>query len=207
MYTENVEKLFQQDIREKKRAASGAFHMRGKGVRNGFSGAIRTPYHFMSNKEKKQLNGEVRTYNMYETVITREEFELKDKETQRAMMLKWREMYPNGHIMNEMGITGNATFAKIVNQLDLPKKLRRGGRKPGTINKSVKAEVALIPVPTPEVVNKQTEPVTLIINGLALEYHGTYEAEAINKILTKVQILLEGEENKFEIHISVVERG
>jgi hypothetical protein len=87
MYHENVEKLFQQDIREKKRAASGAFHMRGKGVRNGFSGAIRTPYHFMSNKEKKQLNGEVRTYNMYETIIPKNEFDLKDRETQRNMMM------------------------------------------------------------------------------------------------------------------------
>lgn len=206
MYTENVKKIFEQDIRDKRKAGSGAFHMRGKGVRNGFSGAIRTPYHFMSTKERKQLNSKVVTYNMYETVITREEFELKDKETQKAMMLKWRELYPNTHVMKEMGITGNATFARIVDDLGLPKKLRRGGRKPGAVNRSVKAEVATTPVSTAEVVTKQIEPVKLIINGLALEYHGTYEATAINKILTKISLLLEDEPNKFEIHISVTER-
>lgn len=205
MYTENVEKIFYQDIRDKRKSSSGAFHKKGHGVISKSNAALRTPYHFMSNKERKKLNSEVVTTFMYETVITRNEFELKDKETQKAMMLKWRELYSNAHIMKEMGITGNATFAKIVNDLELPKKLYRKGRKAAK-PKTEQLSLDAVKESTQEMVISNV-PSKLIMNGLALEYNGTYEAEAINKILTKVQLLLDGEVNKFEVHISVVERG
>src|SRR4051794_2157320 len=90
-----VERIFNDDIREKRKAGSGSFHRRGKGVKHGMSGALRTPSFYMSNKEKKKLNGEVTVTYMYETLIPFNEFDLKDTETQKAMLTRWREIYDN----------------------------------------------------------------------------------------------------------------
>lgn len=51
-----IERLFQDDIREKRKTGSGSFHKRGKGVKHGLSGALKTPYHYMKTKEKNKLN-------------------------------------------------------------------------------------------------------------------------------------------------------
>ena len=64
---ENIERIFQDDIRDKRKAGSGAFHMRGKGVRHGFNGALRTPSFFMKTKEKKKLTERLRL-----TICTRQ---------------------------------------------------------------------------------------------------------------------------------------
>ena len=86
------ERMFHDDIQDKKRAGRGVFSRVGKGVKHTIRG-VKTPYDFMSTKERKKLNSEVREFNMYENILTREEFETKDRETQRAMLIKWRELY------------------------------------------------------------------------------------------------------------------
>ena len=87
--TKEIERFLREDIREKKKAASGSFHKRGKGVKHGFSGALRTPSYYMSNKEKNQLNGELKVTNMYKEIISKEEFFQKDAETQKLLLTKW----------------------------------------------------------------------------------------------------------------------
>src|SRR6476620_12772221 len=87
---ENIERIFQDDIRDKRKAGSGAFHQRGKGVKHGMGGALRTPSYFMKNKEKKKLDGEVRIHNMYTTILNWDEWQTKDQETQKNLLTKWR---------------------------------------------------------------------------------------------------------------------
>ena len=62
-----IERLFNEDVRDKRKTGSGSFHKRGKGVKHGISGALRTPSYYMKPKEKKKLNGEVSVSFMYET--------------------------------------------------------------------------------------------------------------------------------------------
>ena len=133
---ENIERFLREDIQEKKKAGRGVFSMRGKGVKHGFSGALKTPYYYMSNKEKKKLDGEVKVSNMYETVIPFREFELKDQETKKAMLIRWREIYPNTKIMKEMGLN-NTDYYKLIGDLEIPKKPRTGGARPKVKNKTV----------------------------------------------------------------------
>lgn len=113
------ERMFHEDIQDKKKTGRGVFSRTGKGVKHTMRG-IKTPYDFMSTREKKKLNSEVRKFNMYETIINKEDFFEKDKDTQRALMIKWRELYENGEIMAEMGIRGNNTFHKLMKELDVP---------------------------------------------------------------------------------------
>ena len=42
---------------------------------------------------------------MYETIIPLKEFKLKDEETQKKLLTRWREIYPNAKIIKEMGFS------------------------------------------------------------------------------------------------------
>lgn len=204
---ENIERVFQEEIREKKRIGSGVYSRRGKGVKHGISGALRTPYHYMTNKEKKKLNGEVETYSMYETVLEKNEFLTKDLDLQKLMLTRWREIYDNDLIKEAMGMT-NKAYHDLVNELELPKKRRSGrpvGSKATATPKPKKTEEIKKPVEIKEKVSIGEVKPIIITNGLHLEYNGNYNAEDINKILMKLQLLVDGEENKFNLSISLSE--
>jgi hypothetical protein len=186
-----IEKLFHQEIRDKKRTGSGAFHKRGKGVRHGMRG-IKFQYDFLTAKEKRMLNGECVVSNMYTEIISKAAFDEKEKDIQKAMLTKWRELYSNSKIMKEMGITGQGTLAKYLKDLDVPKK-QRGGKKPTRV-------ISEMSVP-------ELQEVKLLSNGLHLEYRGEYTSEQLNKIFTKLQLITDGEPNKYAFHVSLTERA
>jgi len=219
-YKENIEKLFKEEIREKKKIGTGAFHLRGKGVKHGFNGALRTPYHFMKTKERNKLNGEVESYNMFTTIIPYKEFKLKEPETQKDLLIKWREVFDNDKIIGEMHVT-NKTYFDLVNRLDLPKKPRGGAKnvKKGKIKKAAIQEKPKVSnnlefdfsdsvesiskvQPTPQVPQVQK----IITKGLYLEYNGEYDADALNKFFTKLQLVIDGESNKFNISLCLTEK-
>jgi hypothetical protein len=216
VYKENIEKLFMEEVREKKKIGTGAFHLRGKGVKHGFNGALRTPYHFMKTKERNKLNGEVETYNMFTSIIPYKEFELKDLETQKNLLTNWRGVFDNEKIMGEMKIS-NKRYFDLINELQLPKK-RRGGA--GNVKKGRMKKLASENLPIsnnlqfelPEITEDKTkikiEPQMqkIITKGLYLEYNGEYDAEALNKLFTKLQLVLDGELNKFNITLSLTEK-
>lgn len=217
-YKENIEKLFMEEVREKKKTGTGAFHMRGRGVKNGFNGALRTPYHFMKTKERNKLNGEVETYNMFTTIIPREEFFLKDLETQKDLLIKWREIFDNDKIKGEMGIS-NKTYFDLVNELQLPKK-RRGGstnvqkgrlkkqaQKQTKVSNNLQFELPQLDSIQPEsTIPPETHIQKIITEGLYLEYNGDFDSDALNKLFTKLQLLIDGESNKFNISLSLTEK-
>ena len=62
---------------------------------------------------------------MYEKIISKEEFFQYDRETQRHMFIKWRELYSNAEIMKKTGIQGNNAFQKLIKELDIPLKQTR----------------------------------------------------------------------------------
>ena len=217
MKTWEIERLFNEDVREKRKTGSGSFHKRGKGVKHGLSGALRTPYYYLSTKEKKKLNGEVKVTFMYETIIPIDEFRLKDEEIQKAMLTRWREIYDNSQIKKGLGIA-NSPYYKLIDSLNLPKKPRGGANNTGE-NKIRKAKAAAISnkktlldfaqekeEPKQEIQEKiETEVVKLITRGLHLEYNGTYDIDSLNRLFTKLQLLVDGEPCKYNISLSLSE--
>jgi len=61
---DDIEKLFNEDVMEKKKLARSAAARASRG--KGFKGSVRTPYDFMSPKERRALNSPVITYNLYD---------------------------------------------------------------------------------------------------------------------------------------------
>lgn len=222
-----VERIFNDDVRDKRKAGSGSFHRRGKGVKHGMSGALKTPSFYMSAKEKKKLNGEVEVTNMYTTLIPFNEFNLKDMETQKALLTKWREIYDNATIRLELGIS-NKAFYDLVSDLEIPKKRRVEDRNQRSKPKQAKVSVTPKPkkslmetmqflgeerevlevkkevIKEVEKVEKENAPV-LITTGMQLTYNKIYGEEELNTIFTKCQIMVEGENKKFQLTLSLTE--
>jgi hypothetical protein len=204
----NIEKMFQDDIREKKKAGSGSFHKRGKGVRHGLSGALRTPSYFMKQKEKNKLSGEVRSYNMFEnTILSLEDFNSRPLNVQRDLMTAWRENFTNKDICASMEMTVGR-FNKLVKDLDIPMKEKTGGRTKKTaaavILKEGQKGESIVKEKTPPAVNIEKMDIP-ILDGLSLSYTGQYSPENLVKVFDKLSLLLSDEKNKFEVSISIQE--
>ena len=203
------ERMFHEDIQDKKRTGRGVFSRVGKGVKHTIRG-VKTPYDFLSNKERKKLNSEVREFNMYENILDREEFDKKDRDTQRAMLIKWRELYDNTEIMSQMGIRGNNSYHKIIKDLEIPPK-PRGGARTGPRKRKATTQTQRIEQPQ-EVKPKeipietvQQNPVKILINGLHLEYNGIYNSDQLSRIFTKLQLLTDGEDSDYYLTLTLTE--
>jgi hypothetical protein len=204
MKTWEIEKFLKEDIREKKKIGSGAFHMRGKGVRHGFNGALRTPYHFLKEKDRKKLSGEVETFNMFETIIPLKEFRLKTEEQQKNLLIKWREIYPTKLIKEQMGIS-NKPFYDLLAELKIETDKRKSNGEKIRKAKIKSADFSPPPLLSLEETPKM-DPIKIISSGLHLEYNGSYDSDQLNKIFTKLQLLTDGEESKFVLSLSISER-
>jgi hypothetical protein len=205
------ERSFFENVLEKTKAKNQAISQRGKG-KGKTSHGLKTPYDYMSVKEKKNLNSEVRSFNMYEKIITKEEFFKQDREIQKNMMTKWRELYPNVEIMSQMGIRGNNAYHKLIKDLDIQAKKTR--RKPAptkreaTVKKIQPSPVLPVtPVKEETAAAAQQAPIKIIINGLHLEYNGTYDADQLAKIFTKLQLLVDGESSDYYLTLTLTEEA
>lgn len=228
--------LFETEVREKK---SQAYNNRAKTGAKGGSRSrkgMSTPYDFMSNSEKKKLNGEVEIFNMNTTILPIEEFRLKDEQMQKTMLTAWRDIYDNLKIRKELGIS-NKAFYDLVAELKIPKKTRIESKKRSSRPKAVavtpevketkikdlsaktlkdfmevadQAELEFlkesIPVTTlPAETKEDTGQTELITQGITFNYDQISDIDTLNRILTKCQLLMDGEPNKFRLQISMSE--
>jgi hypothetical protein len=192
--------IFDLEVREKKNQAY--LNKQKTGSRGGSKGrkGMRTPYDSMTLKEKRKLNGEVQV-TMYETILTYDEFILKDESLQKTLLTRWREIYDNQKIKAEMQMS-NASFYKLVSSLGLASK--KGVSRPRKAKGVAKVEEVKTEALAPNV-EPQIKPL-LISRGLHLEYNGEYSPDQLQKIFTKLSLLTEGEENHFTVSISLTER-
>ncbi|EPC8411006.1 hypothetical protein ACR3AM_005414 [Bacillus thuringiensis] len=124
MVTE-IEKMLLIDNRTKKRIGSNIFS-RASTRKGGTNQALRTPYLYMSTKERKALNGEVKRYNMND-IISYKEFKTKDLQEKRRLMNHWRDNYKVVEIKKQMGGITDYIFYKILDELDMNRTSSGGG--------------------------------------------------------------------------------
>ena len=161
---------------------------------------------------------------MYETIIPINEFDLKDTETQKAMLTRWREVYDNLTIRNQLGVS-NKAFYDLVADLGIPKKTRIDENRK---SKPKQAKAKIMPKKSlmesmeflgeerevlevkkevakeVEKAEKENAPV-LITTGMQLTYNRIYTEQELNTIFTKCQIMVEGENKKFQLTLSLTE--
>lgn len=202
-----AEKVFFEDLREKKKAASGVHSKTGK---NGYTGTIRFPSDLMSRKEKYNYRkaGKVMTTNLFDEILTVEEFEALETYEKKNRLAYWRTQFQNKEILKQMGIS-NKKYYDIVQELELPKAPRVNDGKPRKPRKAAvkTAAVAEVPAAPAALTPEPQEPVQeIIIDGLNLVYNGTFSAEQLQKSLSKFIALLEGETDQFFIELKLMQK-
>jgi hypothetical protein len=205
----DAEQIFFDEIREKKKDTAllraATQHKRlGKGK-------VKFATDLMSRSEKLKHTkaGKVMTTNMYEDILPYAEFENLEDYEKRNRLSYLRSVKSNKEIMQAMGI-GNAQYYKIVKELGLPTSPRGGKsdkpRKAAVKRTAPESTGAAALTSQLELVEKPTQPQKIIIDGLHLEFNGTYSAEQIIKQLLKFGALLEDEENKYYIELRLQEK-
>lgn len=205
---DEVEKIFQSDIWEKKKETK-SLKAALKHKRLG-KGSMKTPLDLMSRKERLEHTkaGKVVTTNLYDTILTFMEFDKLETFEKKNMLQYWRSKYTIKDIMGAMGIA-NKKFYDIIDELELPKdralmakgKVRAPRKAP--IKRTEPAQIAIqsnLELDTPPVQK-------IIIDGLNLEFNGTYAPEHIIKQLLKFGALLEGEEDQFFIELRLMQKS
>ena len=200
-----AERAFFEDVREKKKAASG---VHGKTGKNGYTGTIRFPTDLMSRKEKYNYRkaGKVMTTNLFDTILAHEEFEKLETYEKKNRLAYWRTQFQNKEIMQQMGLT-NGQYYELVNELELPKAPRVNNGEKRTRKAAVKNAAATPAPPAPPAPIAVQEPIQqIIIDGLHLEYNGTYSAEQLQKTMSKFVALLDGETDEFVIELKIMQK-
>lgn len=119
---ENIEKIFYQDIRSKRLAGSGAFHMTGKGKKSGLKGGILLG----ASKFKKpyEKNSRVTVRRMYDEVMHFDQFAQESDNRQEELLLNWLVRYSKDKIRKDMGISYNK-IEKLIEKYVTDEKLQR----------------------------------------------------------------------------------
>jgi|tagenome__1003787_1003787.scaffolds.fasta_scaffold20938243_6 hypothetical protein len=221
MWQSEAERLFNDEVRDKKKTASGVHHKTGK---NGYVGKMRFPSDIMSRKEKRKYKGnsKVSVSNMYDEIISIEKFEQLEEYEQRNMLAYWRNTYSNKTITDGMGIW-NARYYRIVADLGLPKAKRvdastekkprkaiaTTASKEPAIQSAIQSSLMQLEETPPAPVAAPPAPVVqeIIVEGLHLSFIGTYDAEKIQKQLSKFDLMLEGEDSDFYIEMKIMQKA
>lgn len=107
---------FIEDLRDKKKTATGAYHKRthcGKG------GAVKFPSDFMTKKERDAMNGEVKSYKLNEP-MTWEEFKAMPDDIKITYIKALREKYGvSDSKIFEMMRTNQATGQRAIAKLGI----------------------------------------------------------------------------------------
>ncbi len=210
----NIQRMFHDEIRDKKKTASGVHHKTGK---NGYVGKMRFPSDLMNRSEKMRYRkaGKIVTSNIFDEILPIEEFEQLETYEQRNRLQYWRNQKPNKEILRGMGIS-NKRYYDIVTELELPKapRIKVGEPRKAYAKKVHESSVAIKEVPTvqevPEVLippKEEKNPQEIIVEGLNVIFTGTYTAEKIEKQLTKFMLLLDSEEDDFYVEFRLMQKS
>ena len=204
----DIENIFAEDIKRKKQDTA-SLRTATKHKRLG-KGSMKTPLDLMSQKEKKEhmKAGEVVTTNLFDNIITLEEFEALEEHEQRNRLAYWRTKYSNKEIMKQMGKLNNVKYYKLVADLGLPKAIRTNTDEKKTVRKAPIKRTQAPAVAIKSDLELEVPPIQkIIINGLNLEFNGTYAPETIIKQLLKFASLLEGEDDNFYVELKLMQKG
>jgi hypothetical protein len=204
----SIEKLFEDDVREKKRTGSGIHHRTGK---RGYVGKMMFAYDFMSRSEKLKHRkaGKVIVSNIYDEInMDFEELKAKPKEEMKRYLSEWQKRFTNTEIAKGLDMPDNKLYYWL-------RKFGLSGSTGVTEDQKRVATTTVVKdvnhVPQTPYINlpyvPPAPPVVLPkLDGIQFAFTGKHSSEKIIATLTKLQLLLEGESNDFEIKIFLEEK-
>ncbi|MBC9785184.1 hypothetical protein H1S01_11755 [Heliobacterium chlorum] len=100
----DIERLYYQDLREKKTTATG---VRGRASRLGRVGSMVMPSDRLSGREKRDYRrpGPLITYSLYEDLVSFEVFDQMPYRQQVQLLSRWRQKYSDDAICQQWGLS------------------------------------------------------------------------------------------------------
>ena len=213
-----MESFFDQEIQEKKLIAQSAKARRGSRRSN----RRMFPADFLKGKEKKEYiqGGEIKLTNVWDQIITKEEYMELSEEQKRNAMEHWRKKYTTAIIKNAFGWNDYSMYKEFERVgVHVEKRAPRKGKAVEEAKKKATAAakkekdpsgslelMAAAPVKAAEAQPEiQAQILPAVQPGISLYLNDEYTPEeAINKLM-KYAAFLEGETNKIKIRLEICE--
>ncbi len=206
----NFTKFFYDDIKDKKRTASGVHSMKGK---RGYVGKLYTTSDLLKGKAKREyqnVNKKVVTYNMYDKLITHDEFLKLSEDEQKKHLTEYRKRFSNMEIKRHWNLNNAQYYDKTIKRLGI--QTSKGNR---TKSKPQKKEPLKQELDRGTTVFERSEQVEQPIpvkteppetEGMEIRIKGTYTFDRLQNKLEKLALMLE-DESEYEVNISIKEKN
>lgn len=181
-----IERLFYDDIKGKKRIASGIHKRKGK---RGYVGKLYLTSDLLKGKAKKdyQNTSKVVAWNMYDEICSWEEFTVLPDEMKKKYLEEYRKRFTNRQVQDKWGLNDYEFYTKLIKRLGV--KTNRSGRK-------VKGKAVSIDNSQNEPV-VESEPEQTFSEGIQIKFSGLYNSDKIQNRLEKLALMLEDETSYF----------
>jgi hypothetical protein len=200
---EDISKLFNMDVREKKRTGAGIYSRTGK---RGYVGTMRTATDFLSGKEKREYtkSSKVEVTNMYDKLVPFNDFKLMDNEGKKKFLEQYTKRYTVREIADQWNVRYNRVYAYLT-RFDIPigKKDTAGGKAPRKATTKKKAEEETLSLPA--VIEKVMEESKVKEFGLSIGFNGEFTGEELAKKLEKIELILDDDGTKYSIQLKIQE--
>lgn len=115
--SENIEKIFNDDSKSKKRSANGAFFK----VKGGRRGMV-TASSYMTKKQQAEYAeiGEDKKYNIYEEITDFETFLKLPKDLRIKAYFNWLSRFPDEYIAQVWGVSSSEEMNEYLMQAEIP---------------------------------------------------------------------------------------
>lgn len=207
----NIERMFKDEVKDKKRTASGVHSKTGK---RGYTGKILYTSDLLTGKEKREYikASKMEVFNMYE-ISPYDDFLSMSYEDRKKRLEEWTKHYTIKEIAEKWEVTYKNAYNQFQRlRVSIVKKAPRGqagGRKRGSYKKKVQEPIKTSPEPSsnlPAIIEQKIEESKTKPNGFSFGYNGEYTAEEIANKLEKIGILLSDEGGqRYRVEISVAE--
>lgn len=225
MKSYEIEKMFNNETKEKKRTGTGVYH---RASRRGYTGAVRTQVDFLKGKEKKKYmgNGEIKVSNMYsnlDNLPSKRELLHMDIDKLKIILEEVKKNYSSTQICKKLGYKSSGSLYHLYNKAgveyekrdpNISKKIGESIKKTNQLKAIVSLEetqkqeqinTVNQPVIIEKVVEKIVEkPATVVSStGFSMNLNGEYSGEVLaNRILAMIGVLDDSVKYnlKFSIH-------
>lgn len=196
----DIEKLFEKDVREKKQIARG---VHGQASKRGYVGKVIYPSDLQDGRTKEgrkyKQSGKVEMWNMYEEIMSYDQFLNLSKEQQKEVFEKYQQIFPVKEICEKWGIS-SAQYYRHKSELNVSNRKGRARRK----SKEVKQEAILTSKEVEENTGQEESKEKALKASFSFELDGLYQADEAAKYIEKIALLLADMEGKeVKIHFKV----
>lgn len=202
---EDIEKLFKQEIRDKKVVGYSASKRASR--KKGFKGGVKFPYDLLTPSEKRKLTKGEKPVSAekdyYKDIKNIPDFEtitqLMEKEHARNILIITRELHQNKDLIRHWGIR-NQDYYKLVSVFNLPKKVDIKNNKKKEVDKQVSQKINYNL--EEEVIKNIEKDISNTIGSFRLTYSGEFDGkEILDEISGYLELLKEG--RKYKVNFAI----